>query len=282
MRTNLNILMSTNTTVRKLLIGVVAIAIAVGAFLGFSSIPQAQALTSLDDLQAGQLIRGESLPAVYYLGVDGLRYVFPNDKAYFTWYDNFDTVVFISDSDLTKIQIGGNVRYRPGVRMVKIQSDPTVFVVEADGVLRPITTEEIATALYGADWNQQIDDIPDGFFGNYTINSAEEVNSDDDYDVDEALASAETIEENRNLAAPKDVTIDMGGYNPTGVTIEAGQGVRFINNDTTEHTATADDLSWGTGTLQPGGEYIRVFSEAGEYPFFDSYDSGNTGAVIVE
>src|SRR5690349_3043752 len=67
-------------------------------------------------VNSGDLVRGQTYSAVYYIGADGLRYVFPNQKTYDTWYSNFNTVKFISDADLAKIQIGGNVTYKPGVR----------------------------------------------------------------------------------------------------------------------------------------------------------------------
>jgi plastocyanin len=61
-----------------------------------------------------------------------------------------------------------------------------------------------------------------------------------------------------------------------------GQGVRFVNEGDESHTATADDLTWGTGTLMPGDAFIRKFETEGTFTFFDSYDSTNTGAVYVE
>ena len=72
---------------------------------------------------SGSLIKG-SLAAVYYCGADQKRYVFTNDKAYKTWYADFSGVTKISDADLASIQIGGNATYRPGVKMIKITSDP--------------------------------------------------------------------------------------------------------------------------------------------------------------
>ena len=118
-------------------------------------------------LTAGALIRG-SLPAVYYYGSDGKRYVFPNEKTYSTWYSDFSGVQTISDSDLGTLSIGGNVVYRAGTRLVKIQSDPKTYVVEPGGKLRHITSEAIASALYGSAWNTWIDDVSDAFFVNYT------------------------------------------------------------------------------------------------------------------
>lgn len=116
----------------------------------------------------GDLIRG-SLPAVYYYGADGKRYVFPNEKTYKTWYSDFSTVKTITDAELAAIAIGGNVTYKPQAKMVKITTSPTVYVVTNGGALRAIASEAEATALYGADWNKKIDDVPDAFFTNYTV-----------------------------------------------------------------------------------------------------------------
>ncbi len=117
---------------------------------------------------SNSLIKG-SLSAVYYCANDGKRYVFPNEKTYFSWYSDFSTVTTISDNVLGTIAIGGNVTQHPGRRMVKIQSDPKVYAVAKGGTLRWVQTEAIARALYGNAWNTQIDDISDAFFVNYKM-----------------------------------------------------------------------------------------------------------------
>src|SRR5258708_7028287 len=109
---------------------------------------------------SGTLIKG-SLAAVYFCGGDRKRYVFPNEKTYKSWYSDFSGVMTISDSDLASLQIGGNVTYRPGVKMVKITTDPKVYVVSMGGVLRPIKDEATASALYGSTWNKMVEDVPD-------------------------------------------------------------------------------------------------------------------------
>ena len=121
---------------------------------------------------SGTLIKSASLPAVYYCGKDGKRYVFVNDKAYFSWYADFSGVQIVSDTTLATIALGGNITYRPGVRMVKVMSDPKVYAVARGGVLRWVGSEAIATRLYGANWNQQIDDIADSFFVNYHVGAS--------------------------------------------------------------------------------------------------------------
>jgi outer membrane protein assembly factor BamB len=118
---------------------------------------------------SGTLIKSASLPAVYYCGADGKRYVFVNAPAYFSWYPDFSTVKTVSAAALANIMIGGNVTYRPGTRMVKIQSDPKVYVVARGGVLRWVEMEAAAIRLFGTNWNKMIDDISDSFFVNYHI-----------------------------------------------------------------------------------------------------------------
>ena len=139
--------------------------------------PVAVTFSLLPSLDAGTLIK---LPddgdpsttadsAVYYHGRDGKRYVFPNDKAYFTWYADFSSVQTVSAVTLAAIPIGGNVTYRPGIKMVKITTDPKVYAVAKNGTLRHLGSEALAHALYGTNWNQKIDDVPDAFFTNYTV-----------------------------------------------------------------------------------------------------------------
>lgn len=119
---------------------------------------------------AGDLVKA-SLPAVYYIGNDGKRYVFPNEKTYQTWWSDFSAVKTITDSELAAISIGGNVTYRPGARLVKITTDPKVYMVGAGAALHSIADEATALELFGSDWNTKIDDVPDAFFTNYNLAS---------------------------------------------------------------------------------------------------------------
>lgn len=237
----------------------------------------AQAATTIN---SGDLIRGTTFSAVYYMGADGFRYVFPNDKAYFTWYSDFNTVKMISDAELAKIQIGGNVTYKPGVKMVKINTDPKTYAIDEGGTLRHVSSEAVAIALYGSDWNKKIDDIADGFFSNYTIGEA--IESSGDYSAATAMANATSINDDRNLSAPKVITIGANGFSPLDVTIGVGDTVKFTNNTSAKHSVTADDFSWGSGTINAGESFIKRFSEEGTFPFYDGYDSANSGAIYVE
>jgi hypothetical protein len=117
---------------------------------------------------SGTLITSPATDAVYYCGEDAKRYGFPNAATYFTWYDDFSTVQTISPEELAAITLGGTVTYHPGVKLVKIVSDPKVYAVARGGVLRHVASESVATSLYGAGWAKLVEDIPDAFFAAYT------------------------------------------------------------------------------------------------------------------
>ena len=81
--------------------------------------------------------------------------------------------------------------------MLKIQSDNQVYVVDRGGVLRWIAAEPVAVALYGANWNQMVDDISSAFFVNYRLGGP--VSSSDDYNKEAAKNSASDINTDKSL-----------------------------------------------------------------------------------
>ncbi len=56
-------------------------------------------------------------------------------------------------------------------------------------------------------------------------------------------------------------------YDPDPVTIETGGKVTWINRDAEPHTATADDGSFDTGTLDEGKLGSESFKEPGTYAY---------------
>lgn len=147
------------------------------------------AVVSLQAASSGDLVTCPDFSAVYLIEDDGNRWVFPNEKTYFTWYDDFNDVIEITCDELASYSIGGNVTYKAGSRLLKLVSVPTVYTVEDDGVLRAIQSEAQAEALFGSDWAQQIDDLPDTFWSSYSVGDPiddDEVGviSDDDDEVD--------------------------------------------------------------------------------------------------
>ncbi|GEM_PF-3375563 len=106
--------------------------------------------------------------AVYYIATDGRRHAFPHEKVYFTWYRDFSNVVTISATNMASIPLGANVTYKPGVRLVKFQTDDHVYAVSVGrGTLRWIRTEDLAAALNGPFWRSNVEDISDAFYLDY-------------------------------------------------------------------------------------------------------------------
>lgn len=105
--------------------------------------------------------------AVYYYATNGKRFVFPNEKVFFTWFPDFSKVKVIPIDQMGLIPIGGNVTYKPGSKLVKFQTDPKTYLVTKGGVLRWAQSEEVARGWFGTNWNQHVDDITEAFYVNY-------------------------------------------------------------------------------------------------------------------
>jgi len=180
-----------------------AIITAVAGGVTLSAKPTAQFISSSGCAYAtGQLVKlpndgnanTQEDTAVYYYGKDCKRHAFPNDKVYFTWYSNFNSVAIVSSNTLANMPLGKNVTYRPGVKMVKFTTVPKTYAVARYGVLRWVTSESVATQLYGSNWNTKIDDISDAFYTNYVFGS--DINASSQYSPQDEMSAAPTIDDN--------------------------------------------------------------------------------------
>jgi hypothetical protein len=170
---------------------------------------------SATTLSPGDLIKGPG-DAVYYYGADAKRYVFPTAKTYATWYQDFSGVKTVALADLQTISLGGNVTYRPGVRLVKVTTDPKTYAVGKGGELRWVKSEAAAAALYGADWNQKVDDLPDPFFINYKIGAS--IESAADYAPAAESAAVTNINVDKSLATASPAPTTPTSTTPTAPT----------------------------------------------------------------
>ncbi len=119
----------------------------------------------------GRLVRSPEQPAVYYSPSDDTRYTFPNERIFRSWGVSFDAVETIPANALAQLRLAGAIVYRPG-RLIKIETDPKVYLVTENGMLRWVETEAVARALFGDAWARQVEDIPDAFFAAYTFGSS--------------------------------------------------------------------------------------------------------------
>lgn len=141
-----------------------------------AAVPVSMADATVMGIDASDLIKitGDNDPAtvedsvVYYLDRDWLRHPFPNRHVYDSWYENFDTVKEISKEDMAQFRLGAPITYRPGTKLVKIPSIPKVYTVEPGGILRWITSEDVAITMYGTDWADMVHDVQESFFLNYS------------------------------------------------------------------------------------------------------------------
>lgn len=109
--------------------------------------------------------------AVYYIGRDGRRHAFPNSRVYASWYQDFSQVRVVTLDTLSRIPLGANITYRPGVTMVKFTTDNKVYLHVGNRHLRWVASEAAARDLFGPDWNRHIDDISDVFYTDYLIDT---------------------------------------------------------------------------------------------------------------
>src|SRR3989339_484668 len=115
---------------------------------------------------AGTLIAKKNTKdaAVYYIAADCKKYVFPDPKTYYTWYENFNTVRKVEVSELDLYPNGGVIAYRPGIKLVTHPETQKVYTVEANGALRYIPNSDTARNLYGDKWTSLVQDVIVGYF----------------------------------------------------------------------------------------------------------------------
>ncbi|HBU27799.1 TPA: hypothetical protein DEB00_01640 [Candidatus Uhrbacteria bacterium] len=118
---------------------------------------------------AGDNIKCESFSSVYFLGEDGARHAYPNEKIYYSHFTDFNEVKTVSCATLATLPLGVSVQYDAGKRLIKAPSVPLVYAVTPGGVLRPLKNEEQARKIYGDDWAKKVDDISEVFLTQYTI-----------------------------------------------------------------------------------------------------------------
>lgn len=232
-------------------------------------------------ISPGDLIKCESLPAVYYFGTDGKRYVFPNEKTYFTWYSDFSNIKSISDARCGTLPLGrSNITYRPGVKMIKITTDPRTYAVEKGGILRHVTSQELAETLYGLNWKQKIEDVADAFFSNYKIGTP--IESSDQYNSATVTTATATIMQDKSFDDTV-ATVSIGGttsgFVPFTLTVKKGTNVTWVNRDIKEHSVKGTNFD--SGLIAPNKEYSYTFRTVGSFDYSDTVTPSMTAVINV-
>ncbi len=70
-------------------------------------------------------------------------------------------------------------------------------------------------------------------------------------------------------------------YAPNPITVAVGGSITWTNNDNTSHTSTANNNSWNSGVIAPGGKYTMTFASAGSFAYHCTIHPGMVGKVTV-
>ena len=70
-------------------------------------------------------------------------------------------------------------------------------------------------------------------------------------------------------------------FNPASLTIHVGDTVTWTNQDSVQHTATANNHSFDTGLLKKGQSASHTFSAAGTFTYFCAVHPYMKGTVVV-
>jgi plastocyanin len=75
-------------------------------------------------------------------------------------------------------------------------------------------------------------------------------------------------------------------FQPSQITVDAGDEVSWSSSGQNPHTVTADDGSFGSGTLQPGESFSTTFDAAGSFAYYCEFHggpggTGMSGVVVV-
>jgi|GEM_PF-1667269 len=130
---------------------------------------------SVEDIsvvKAGDVVKGLDFSTVYYIDDQMIRHPYMDAQTYFTYYDSFGPVINVTNATLPTLALGSPVLPKPGVTLVKIQSDNRVFALgkTATGTeLRWVSSEAIALTMFGQSWSDYIIDIPPTLFPKFTI-----------------------------------------------------------------------------------------------------------------
>jgi plastocyanin len=96
---------------------------------------------------------------------------------------------------------------------------------------------------------------------------------------DAPLATAQPA---RAAAGATAVAIEGFAFAPPTITAAVGEKVTWENHDPADHTVTAEDGSFDSGTLAAGATFEATFDRPGEYRYICALHPGMKGTVVVE
>lgn len=90
-----------------------------------------------------------------------------------------------------------------------------------------------------------------------------------------------TVSPSPVLAQAQAVTIVNFAFQPATLEVPVGTTVTWTNQGTAPHTVTADDGSFDSGTLQPGGTFSMTFDTPGTFIYHCEIHPNMMGTIVV-
>ncbi|MCX6774763.1 MAG: cupredoxin family copper-binding protein [DPANN group archaeon] len=94
-------------------------------------------------------------------------------------------------------------------------------------------------------------------------------------------APAQTATPPTTSTATSSVTLQNFAFHPADITVAKGAIVTWTNMDSVTHTIAANDGSFSSGNIAPGGTYAHTFGTAGVTAYHCSIHPSMTGTVTV-
>jgi plastocyanin len=95
--------------------------------------------------------------------------------------------------------------------------------------------------------------------------------------------AAETTEEPSAAGGGTEVSMKDIKFNPGSVTVNAGDTVTWVNDDSVGHDVTADGFKSGDpGAMQNGDTFEHTFDAAGKFDYVCTVHPGMEGSVTVK
>lgn len=77
------------------------------------------------------------------------------------------------------------------------------------------------------------------------------------------------------------IKIENFSFQPTNLTVKSGTTVTWTNNDSTPHTVSADDNSFGSGTMSKGDTFTYTFTTPGTMAYYCSFHKSMRGNITI-
>ena len=94
-------------------------------------------------------------------------------------------------------------------------------------------------------------------------------------------ASTPNTAANAGVGGGQAVQISSFKFDPAAIRVDVGARVTVSNQDSTNHTATADDGSFDTGNIDQGASKSVTLTKAGRFPYHCEIHPFMHGVIVV-